>query len=127
MPTQAHSEGVTVRAMAVINPGNPTGQCLSKENQAEIVNFCVKNNLLLIADEVYQSNVYVDGKQFNSFKKIRCELQAEDLQLASLHSISKGFLGECGRRGGYVEVRVCVNRCLDVIHKPVFLMKWFVF
>lgn len=92
--------------MAVINPGNPTGQCLSKENQMDIVRFCVKNNLVLVADEVYQANVYVDHKQFHSFKKIMCELgsEGEGLQLASLHSISKGYMGECGRRGGYVEV-----------------------
>ena len=27
-----------------------------------------------------------------------------DVVLASFHSISKGFYGECGRRGGYVEL-----------------------
>ncbi len=27
----------------------------------------------------------------------------EDVALASMHSISKGFYGECGRRGGYTE------------------------
>ncbi len=26
-----------------------------------------------------------------------------DLELLSFHSVSKGFFGECGRRGGYVE------------------------
>ena len=27
-----------------------------------------------------------------------------DITLASMHSISKGFYGECGRRGGYLEL-----------------------
>lgn len=27
-----------------------------------------------------------------------------DVVLCSFHSISKGFYGECGRRGGYVEL-----------------------
>lgn len=31
-----------------------------------------------------------------------CDL-GSPVQLASMHSVSKGFLGECGRRGGYVE------------------------
>ena len=38
----------------VINPGNPTGQVLSKGNQQEIVAFCQEEHLVLIADEVYQ-------------------------------------------------------------------------
>ena len=29
---------------------------------------------------------------------------AGQVPLVSLHSISKGFVGECGRRGGYMEV-----------------------
>ena len=29
-------EGTKVRAMVVINPGNPTGQCLSIENMREV-------------------------------------------------------------------------------------------
>jgi aspartate/methionine/tyrosine aminotransferase len=40
--------------MVVINPGNPTGQCLSKANQQDVVRFAEANNLVLIADEVYQ-------------------------------------------------------------------------
>lgn len=32
------------------------------------------------------------------------EMGADDLPLVSLHSCSKGFIGECGRRGGYMEL-----------------------
>lgn len=35
----------------------------------------------------------------------------ESVQLISFHSISKGLIGECGRRGGYFE---CVNVNPDV-------------
>ena len=38
----------------VINPGNPTGQCLSEKNMEEIVDFCGRRGLVLLADEVYQ-------------------------------------------------------------------------
>ena len=30
---------------------------------------------------------------------------SRDISLFSLHSISKGFTGECGHRGGYMEIR----------------------
>uniref|UniRef100_A0A0D3HD77 Aminotransferase class I/classII large domain-containing protein n=2 Tax=Oryza TaxID=4527 RepID=A0A0D3HD77_9ORYZ len=63
-------KGIDVRALVVINPGNPTGQVLAEENQRDIVKFCKNEGLVLLADEVYQENIYVDNKKFNSFKKI---------------------------------------------------------
>ncbi|EPY80090.1 alanine aminotransferase 1-like protein [Camelus ferus] len=56
---------------------------------------------------VYQDNVYAEGSQFHSFKKVLMEMgppYAAQQELASFHSISKGYMGECGFRGGYVEV-----------------------
>ncbi|GBG71120.1 alanine aminotransferase [Chara braunii] len=101
----ARNSGIAVRALVVINPGNPTGQVLSEENKEEVVKFCKRENLLLIADEVYQENIYCEGKKFTSFKKIVRDLgfKDSDFTLVSLHSSSKGFYGECGRRGGYME------------------------
>ena len=32
------------------------------------------------------------------------KLPQGDVELFSYHSVSKGFLGECGRRGGYMEM-----------------------
>jgi len=59
--------------------------------------------LVLAADEVYQENVYGDAPPFISFKKIVRELGSK-IPLVSFHSISKGFTGECGLRGGYFEL-----------------------
>lgn len=61
-----------------------------------------------MADEVYQTNVFI-GK-FHSFKYALCKMQQENpgkydaVELVSLHSISKGMVGECGHRGGYFEL-----------------------
>lgn len=49
------------RVLAVINPGNPTGAILKKENIVEIIKFARRNNLMIIADEVYQHNIYAEG------------------------------------------------------------------
>ena len=60
---------------------------------------------MLLADEVYQRNVYHPNKKFISAKKVACETKGcENLQLVSFHSTSKGLIGECGRRGGYMEL-----------------------
>ncbi|KAL6883703.1 hypothetical protein ACP4OV_011117 [Aristida adscensionis] len=102
----ARSKGIVVRGLVVINPGNPTGQVLVEENQHEIVEFCRNEDLVLLADEVYQENIYTDEKKFISFKKIARSLgySEGDVSLVSFHSVSNGYYGECGRRGGYMEV-----------------------
>lgn len=86
----------------VINPGNPTGQVMSEESLIEIVKFCEKKSLVLLADEVYQENIYKEQK-FVSLKKVVCDLKSP-VNLVSFHSTSKGLIGECGLRGGYMEL-----------------------
>ncbi|XP_037659121.1 alanine aminotransferase 1 isoform X2 [Choloepus didactylus] len=95
------------RALCVINPGNPTGQVQTRECIEAVIRFAFEERLFLLADEVYQDNVYAEGSQFHSFKKVLTEMgppYAAQQELASFHSISKGFMGECGFRSGYVEV-----------------------
>ena len=38
--------------------GNPTGQCLSYDNLKDIIQFCQEEEIVLMADEVYQTNIY---------------------------------------------------------------------
>uniref|UniRef100_A0A1J3HKW0 alanine transaminase n=1 Tax=Noccaea caerulescens TaxID=107243 RepID=A0A1J3HKW0_NOCCA len=116
---EARSKGITVRALVVINPGNPTGQVLGEENQRDIVNFCKQEGLVLLADEVYQENVYVPDKKFHSFKKVARSLGygEKDVALVSFQSISKGYYGECGKRGGYMEVTGFTSDVREQIYK----------
>ena len=37
----------------VINPGNPTGQVMKKEDLQRIIKLCHKYSILIMADEVY--------------------------------------------------------------------------
>ncbi|XP_002075264.2 alanine aminotransferase 1 isoform X1 [Drosophila willistoni] len=101
------------RALVVINPGNPTGQVLTRDNIVEIIKFAHDNKLIILADEVYQDNVYDKNSKFYSFKRVAYELGEpyRNQELVSFLSTSKGYLGECGIRGGYMEV---VNLCPNV-------------
>jgi glutamate--glyoxylate aminotransferase len=102
----ARAKGTNVRALVFINPGNPTGQCLTEANLRDLVKLAAEEGLVLLADEVYQPNVYQDEKPFVSAKKVMGDLgpgYADTVELASFHTVSKGVLGECGLRGGYVE------------------------
>ena len=98
-------DGVNPVAIAVINPGNPTGAVLSAKNIAMVIRFAKKHGLAIMADEVYQENIYGEGLAFHSFARVMHELGEKEVTLFSFHSVSKGFLGECGHRGGYLEIR----------------------
>mmetsp|Transcript_13433 Transcript_13433/g.15606 ORF Transcript_13433/g.15606 Transcript_13433/m.15606 type:complete len:536 (+) Transcript_13433:92-1699(+) len=121
----ARNLGKTVRAMVVINPGNPTGSVLSIENMKEIINFCVEEKLLLLADEVYQRNIYTGKSPFISFRRVANQMGTlsddgtllKPLQLASFHSTSKGVVGECGLRGGFVDLLGFSNEIKEQVYK----------
>ncbi len=102
---QAAAEGIRVRAICVINPGNPTGAVLDCANISMIIDFARDRGLAILADEVYQENIYLAGDRFYSFARVMTERGERDVSLFSFHSCSKGFLGECGQRGGYMELR----------------------
>uniref|UniRef100_A0A7S2JKZ0 Alanine aminotransferase 1 n=1 Tax=Cyanoptyche gloeocystis TaxID=77922 RepID=A0A7S2JKZ0_9EUKA len=136
---EARQQRISPKALVVINPGNPTGQVLSEDNMREVVLLCMRERLVLLADEVYQENVYTDTKPFVSFRKVACQVISSGNAAAaanhvfpgptthsaqstmsrsrqggqpplpipeviSFHTISKGTVGECGRRGGYMEL-----------------------
>jgi aspartate/methionine/tyrosine aminotransferase len=101
----AKKNGINPVAISVINPGNPTGAVLSYDNIKMILNFAKKYNLSVLADEVYQENIYREGLKFYSFAKVAHDLGITDVPLFSFHSMSKGYLGECGHRAGYFELR----------------------
>eukprot|EP00051_Salpingoeca_urceolata_P027127 m.480129 g.480129 ORF g.480129 m.480129 type:complete len:550 (-) comp21709_c0_seq1:284-1933(-) len=115
--SEARTEGVRVRALVIINPGNPTGQVLNKENLQQIVEFCETEQLILMADEVYQENIYGDTP-FISLKQVVCEMDSP-VELVSFHSTSKGMYGECGVRGGYMELHNFLPEIVEEVYKAV--------
>jgi alanine transaminase len=102
----AKAKGINLRTLCVINPGNPTGQVMSEENISQVIEWAAKEGVLIMADEVYQTNVYDPTMQFHSFKKVLRSMpeHADKVELVSFHSTSKGIMGECGMRGGYLEL-----------------------
>ncbi|MEN6490953.1 MAG: aminotransferase class I/II-fold pyridoxal phosphate-dependent enzyme [Rectinema sp.] len=102
---RAMKEGIRARAIVVINPGNPTGSVLSEDDMRMVIHFAKRHNLAILADEVYQENIYKPGLKFISFAHLMSKIEEREVSLFSFHSTSKGFFGECGQRGGYMEVR----------------------
>eukprot|EP00531_Pseudo-nitzschia_arenysensis_P014402 CAMPEP_0116149750 /NCGR_PEP_ID=MMETSP0329-20121206/19144_1 /TAXON_ID=697910 /ORGANISM="Pseudo-nitzschia arenysensis, Strain B593" /LENGTH=681 /DNA_ID=CAMNT_0003646145 /DNA_START=150 /DNA_END=2195 /DNA_ORIENTATION=- len=101
---KAQSKGLEVKALAMINPGNPSGNVMTHCDIQTLTEFCNTHGIVLLADEVYQTNVYAEHAEFVSAKKVTMDCNLKNLQLVSFHSTSKGLIGECGRRGGYMEL-----------------------
>jgi len=104
---KARADFICPRAVVFINPGNPTGQQLSEEQILGLLQVCHKEQLCLLADEVYQDNVYGKARPFISARSVLAKAGGkllQEVQLLTFHTVSKGALGECGLRGGMVEV-----------------------
>ena len=116
----ARAKGILTRALVFINPGNPTGQCLTEQNVKDLLTFCYDNRLVVCADEVYQENIYDASRPFVSARKVLASLPEpyrSGTEIASFHTVSKGAYGECGLRGGYMELHNFDPEVSDEIYK----------
>lgn len=111
-----------IRALVIINPGNPTGQCLSRETLMALLKLAQEEGgFPIIADEVYQENVYQPEKK--PFVSLRSALYSmgepawSTNELISLHTVSKGAFGECGMRCGYIQFQNMDQRMVDILYK----------
>eukprot|EP00927_Polykrikos_kofoidii_P079544 TRINITY_DN76323_c0_g1_i1.p1 TRINITY_DN76323_c0_g1~~TRINITY_DN76323_c0_g1_i1.p1 ORF type:complete len:522 (-),score=66.56 TRINITY_DN76323_c0_g1_i1:79-1644(-) len=108
--------GGRLRAITVINPGNPTGQVLSRSVIEEILRFAEREGLIVLADEVYQDNIHTDDREFLSVRRIACEIGSR-VEVFSFHSASKGVTGECGLRAGFVHCHNVHQDVMNQMHK----------
>ncbi|KAL1414978.1 hypothetical protein MTO96_007065 [Rhipicephalus appendiculatus] len=113
------------RCMLLVNPANPTGTVLSRQQLQDIIVFAQKNCLIILTDEAVSVSsqhqcirINIAAGQidlrvqylrhqasFLSVRKVMNEMGApySRTQLISLNSISKGFAGEAGLLSGYIE------------------------
>lgn len=84
------------KAICIVNPGNPTGRVLTKDEMKMICDVAIKNDLYIIADEVYREFVY-DGLQMSSFGEFKEAAQ----NVIIVDSVSKRF-SACGARIGSI-------------------------
>ena len=89
------------KMISIVNPGNPTGCILSREDMRVIADFAKEHDLWILADEVYREFAY-DGREMTSFGQLA---DVED-RVIIIDSVSKRF-SACGARIGCL---VCKNK-----------------
>ncbi len=85
------------KAIAVINPNNPTGAYYDERIIREIADIAAEHGVFMISDEIYDKMLYDD--EFVSPAKI-----AKDVPMIILNGISKVYLAP-GWRIGYLAIR----------------------
>ncbi|XP_068017215.1 alanine aminotransferase 1-like [Melanerpes formicivorus] len=94
------------KVLCVVNPGDPTGHVLSRQNMVDIIQLVAEENLLLLADETEQDRAFDPDQPFVSFKRVLWEMGApfsSTIQIISFYSLSKA-LGGGGFRAGFFEL-----------------------
>lgn len=95
-PVQELEKSLTAKTKAVIvtNPSNPTGAVYPKAMLKDLVAFCLKHDLFIIADETYREMIYSNESavSLTSFKEA-------DQSVVLIDSLSKRY-SLCGARLG---------------------------
>jgi len=84
------------KAMILNNPSNPTGMMYTKAELEAIAEICVKNEIFVIADEIYYGLVY-DGREFTSFASLGADVKELTILV---NGVSKSY-AMTGWRIGY--------------------------
>ncbi len=84
------------KALILNSPNNPTGSIYNKKELEKIAAVCVKHNIMIISDEIYEKLIY-DGKKHISIASISDEVREHTVVI---NGISKAY-AMTGWRLGY--------------------------
>lgn len=96
------------KAIAVINPNNPTGALYSDELLKGIVGIAREHGLVILADEVYDKVLY-DGVKHTAIASL-----STDVLTLTFNSLSKSYRS-CGYRAGWMVVSGPKKQAQDYI------------
>lgn len=85
-----------ISAIILNSPGNPTGSVYSQDELEKIAEVCLQNDILIIADEIYEKLIY-DGQQHFSIASI--DKKIADITIV-INGVSKAY-AMTGWRLGY--------------------------
>lgn len=96
------------RALMLNSPSNPTGMVYGEAELKAIADFCLKHNLFVISDEIYEELVY-DGVKHHSI--VTVEPKIKDLAII-VNGMSKAF-AMTGWRIGYTASHIDIAKAMS--------------
>lgn len=103
------------KLLVLCNPSNPTGTMMDRENLVALSEFCIRNHLLVIADEAYERVLY-DGNEHVSLASLPGMFE----RTITVQSFSKSY-SMCGFRIGYLAACRAVMQILIRAHQKMVL------
>lgn len=97
------------RMLFLNNPSNPTGAVYSKEELLEIADVCIKNNIYILADEIYERICYKD--KFVSIASLSNDIKNITI---TINGFSKSF-AMTGLRIGYSSSNKEIAKAISTI------------
>ncbi len=96
MLDKAIKDNPCAKVLLLNSPSNPTGAVYNREELAAIAAICVRHNILVVSDEIYERLVY-DGQQHISIASISSEMKE---RCVVINGVSKAY-AMTGWRLGY--------------------------
>lgn len=96
------------RGIVVINPNNPTGAVYSRQVLMDVVDLARRNNLMLMADEIYEKITYEGARHINLAGL------SDDVLTLTYSGLSKAYR-VAGYRTGWVAISGPKHRAKDFI------------
>lgn len=96
------------KAIVIINPNNPTGAVYSRQVLMDVVDLARRNNLMLMADEIYEKITYEGARHINLAGL------SDDVLTLTYSGLSKAYR-VAGYRTGWVAISGPKHRAKDFI------------
>lgn len=111
------------KMIIICNPSNPTGVVYNKEELKEIVDVCLKHNIYILADEIYEKICYKD--EFTSIASLSPE--AKDITI-TINGFSKSA-AMTGVRLGYSASNKTIAKAMSsiqghLVSHPSTIAQW---
>ncbi|MGA9564696.1 MAG: aminotransferase class I/II-fold pyridoxal phosphate-dependent enzyme [Candidatus Korobacteraceae bacterium] len=102
------------RAILLINPSNPTGAVMSRQTLEKVLELARENNLVVLADEIYDKLIYEPGA-----KHISIATLAQDVPVITFNGLSKAYLVPGWRIGWAIATgpHEALHHYLEAVHR----------
>ncbi|EJP66345.1 1-aminocyclopropane-1-carboxylate synthase [Beauveria bassiana ARSEF 2860] len=118
----AAASGIKVRAILIVNPNNPLGQCYHRDTLVELMKLCQRHQIHLISDEVYACSVFPsDDPAAVPFTSL-LSIDPRGLLDADLLHVEYGFAKDFASGG--MKLGALVSRSQPVLHALDSLMRF---
>ena len=101
------------KMIVVVNPSNPTGGVLAEDVLKELAEIAVKNDIMIISDEVYERLLYDDAKHISI-----ASLPGMKERTITLNGFSKAY-SMTGWRLGYAACSEEIVKTVNKLHQHV--------